>query len=164
MIKLINIYTYSRGFPGGLEGKASTCNAGDRGLIPGSGRSPGEGNGNPLQYFCLENPMDGGAWGPSWTRLSDFTFLSFTPLPSLLSLLPTSLPHSTPLGQHRAGSWAPCVISSFPPAICFTRGGVYMSVLLSQFVPPSSCAVSTSLFSTSVSFHVLHRSSSVPFF
>ena len=49
------------GFPGGLEGKVSVCNAGDPGLISGSGRSPGEGNGNPLQYSCLENPMDGGA-------------------------------------------------------------------------------------------------------
>ena len=46
------------GFPGGSEGKASACNAGDPGSIAGSGRSPGEGNGNPLQYFCLENPMD----------------------------------------------------------------------------------------------------------
>ena len=44
-------------------GKESACNIGDLGLIPGSGRSPGEGNGNPLQYFCLENPTDGGAWG-----------------------------------------------------------------------------------------------------
>ena len=43
--------------------KASACNAGDLGSIPGSGRSPGEGNGNPLQYSCLENPMDVGAWG-----------------------------------------------------------------------------------------------------
>ena len=49
-------------FPGGSEVKASACNAGDMGLIPGSGRSTGEGNGNPLQYSCLENPMDGGAW------------------------------------------------------------------------------------------------------
>ena len=49
------------GFPGGSDGKASACNAGDLGLIPGLGRSPGEGNGNPLQYFCLENPMEGGA-------------------------------------------------------------------------------------------------------
>ena len=48
--------------PGGSEGKASTCNAGDQGSIPGLGRSPGEGNGNPLQYSGLENPMDGGAW------------------------------------------------------------------------------------------------------
>ena len=48
--------------PGGLEGKASACNAGDLGSIPGPGRSPGEGNGNPLQYSCLENPMDRGAW------------------------------------------------------------------------------------------------------
>ena len=50
------------GFPGGLEGKVSTCNAGDPGSNPGSGSSPGEGNGNPLQYSCLENPMDRGAF------------------------------------------------------------------------------------------------------
>ena len=50
------------GFPGGSEVKASASNAGDLGSIPGSGRSPGEGNGNPLQYSCLENPMDGAAW------------------------------------------------------------------------------------------------------
>ena len=49
-------------FPGGPEVKASASNAGDLGSIPGSGRYPGEGNGNPLQYSCLENPMDGGAW------------------------------------------------------------------------------------------------------
>ena len=67
-------------FPGGSEVKVSACNVGDLGSIPGSGRSPGEGNGNPLQYSCLENPMDGGAWyarvhgvTKSWTRLRDFT-------------------------------------------------------------------------------------------
>ena len=49
-------------FPGDSDGKASAYNAGDLGLIPGSGRSPGEGNGNPLQYSCLENPMDREAW------------------------------------------------------------------------------------------------------
>ena len=49
-------------FPGGSEGKGSAWNAGDPGSIPGSGRSPGEGNGNPLQYSCLGNPMDRGAW------------------------------------------------------------------------------------------------------
>ena len=52
----------SRGFPGGSAGKQFAYNAGDRGSIPGSGRSPGVGNGNPLHYSCLENPMDGGAW------------------------------------------------------------------------------------------------------
>ena len=50
-----------KGFPGGSEVKASACNEGDLGSIPGSGRSPGEGNGNTLQYSCWENPMDGGA-------------------------------------------------------------------------------------------------------
>ena len=48
------------GFPGGSDGKESARNAGDLVLIPGLGRSPGEGNGNPLQYSCLENPMDRG--------------------------------------------------------------------------------------------------------
>ena len=49
-------------FLGGSDGKASACNAGDTGSIPGLGRSPGEGNGNPLQYACLENSMNRGAW------------------------------------------------------------------------------------------------------
>ena len=68
--------------PGGSDGKVSVYNAGDPGLSPGLGRSPGEGNGNPLQYYCLENPMDRGAWQAavygvtkSWTWLSDFTSL-----------------------------------------------------------------------------------------
>ena len=52
----------SYGFLGGSDGKASTCNAGDPGSIPGLERSPGERNGNPLQYSCLENPMDRGPW------------------------------------------------------------------------------------------------------
>ena len=65
----------------GSEVKVSAWNAGDPGSIPGLGRSPGEGNGNPLQYFCLENPMEEGAClaavhgvAKSWTRLSDFIF------------------------------------------------------------------------------------------
>ena len=49
-------------FPGDLDGKASVYNAGNLGSIPGLGRSLGEGNGDPLQYYCLENPMDRGAW------------------------------------------------------------------------------------------------------
>ena len=65
-------------FPGGSYGKESTCNAGDPASIPGSGRSPGEGNGNPPQYSCLENTVDSGAWqatvhrvAKSQTRLND---------------------------------------------------------------------------------------------
>ena len=88
--------------PGGSEVKASACNVGDLGSIPGSGRSPGEGNGNPLQYSCLENPMDGGAWwttvhgvAKSQTRLSDFTsplarfhtpWGNWAPVPQLMNL------------------------------------------------------------------------------
>ena len=70
---------------GGSDGNASACNAGDPGSIPGWGRSPGEGNGNPLQYSCLENPRDGGAWwaavhgvAKSRTRLSNFTSFFFS--------------------------------------------------------------------------------------
>ena len=66
------------GFPVGSDGKDSACSVGDLGLIPGSERSPGEGNGNPLQYSCLENSMDRGAWraivygvAKSRTQLSD---------------------------------------------------------------------------------------------
>ena len=53
---------YCLDFLSGSHGKATVYNVGDLDLIPGSGRSPGEGNGNPLQYSCLENPMDRGAW------------------------------------------------------------------------------------------------------
>ena len=69
------------GFPSSSVGKESACDAGDPGLIPGLGRYPGEGNGNPLQYSYLENPMDRGAWRAtvhgvtkSRTQLSHFTF------------------------------------------------------------------------------------------
>ena len=73
---------YYRGLPGGSDGTASACSAGNPGSIPGSGRPPGGGDGTPLQCSCLENPMDRGAWwatvhevAKSRTRLSDFTYL-----------------------------------------------------------------------------------------
>ena len=58
------------GYPGGSDGKESACNVRYLGLIPGLGRSPGEGNGNPLQYSCLENPMNRGAW---WATIHEVT-------------------------------------------------------------------------------------------
>ena len=78
----LQVWTWSRlvtwGFPGSSDGKESACSAGDLGSIPGLGRSPGEGNGNPLQYLRLKNPMDRGAWWAlqsmglkGQTRLSD---------------------------------------------------------------------------------------------
>ena len=70
-----------RGFPGGSVVKNSQANSGNAGLIPGSGRFHGEGNGNPLQYSCLFNPMDRGTWwatvhgvAKNWTLLSDLNF------------------------------------------------------------------------------------------
>ena len=78
IIYLYNTIKVEKGFPGGSNSKESACNAGDPGSIPGWGRSPGEGNGNPLQYSCMENPMDRGSWQAavfgatkSWTPLND---------------------------------------------------------------------------------------------
>ena len=72
---------FDKNVPDGSDSKESACNMGNLGLIPGWRRSPGEGNGNPFQYSCLENSMDRGAWQAtvrgvtkSWSRLSDYTF------------------------------------------------------------------------------------------
>ena len=62
MLSFLYLGEFRKGLPGGSDGKESARNVGNPGLIPGSGRSPGEGNGNPLQYSCLENPMDTGTW------------------------------------------------------------------------------------------------------
>ena len=77
-------YIYT-GFPASQMAKQSTCSAEDLGSIPASGRSPGEGKGNPLQYSCLENPMEGGAWwatvhGVTKSRTQLMTSLSLSPL------------------------------------------------------------------------------------
>ena len=93
-------------FPGGSDGKASVYNAGDLGSSPGFEKFPEEGNRNPLQYYCLENPMDRGAWqaavygvAKSWTRLSDFT--------SLHSFSNNLCTHVTPLSCTKHCSWHP---------------------------------------------------------
>ena len=95
-------------FSSGSEDKASACNAGDLGSIPGSGRSPREGNGNPLQYSCLENPMDGGAWwatvhrvAKSPTGLSNFTFTFFSFQAQVCKRLPETLGHHLSAGPAR---------------------------------------------------------------
>ena len=83
-VLLFEFWPLEAGFPGGSDSKECTCDVGDLGSIPGSRRSPGEGNGNPLQYSCLENPMGRGAWWAtvhglvkSQTGLSDFLFFFF---------------------------------------------------------------------------------------
>ena len=81
----------SRGLSRWLSGKESSCQAGDASSIPGLGRSPGEGDGNPLQYSCLENPMDRGAWWATvhgvtkgWTRLNTHSQTLLTAQPLIL--------------------------------------------------------------------------------
>ena len=78
MLMFASCLVWILGFPGGSDSEESTCNVGHLGSIPRLGRTPGGGHDNPLQYSCLENPMDRGAWraivhgvAKSWTRLSD---------------------------------------------------------------------------------------------
>ena len=80
-------------FPGGSDSIVPVCNAADLGSFPGLGRSPGEGNGTPLQYSCLGNPMDRGAWwarvhefAKSWTQLRDSTFTFFHNMKKLYAI------------------------------------------------------------------------------
>ena len=137
-------------FPGGSDDKVSVYNAGDPGSSPGLGRSPGEGNGTPLQYSCLENPMDRGAWGDavhgvakSQTRLSDSTFtFHFHALEKEMAthssvlawrIQGTGEPGGLPsMGSHRVGhDW-----SDLAAAVAVTYLG---TSLLSQWVknPPA---------------------------
>ena len=86
----------SHAFPGGLEVKASAWNEGDQGLIPGLERSPGEGNGNPLQYSCLENPMEGRAWqatvhGVAESDMTEQLHFHFTFTCNFLSHMPINM-------------------------------------------------------------------------
>ena len=115
-------FTYYQGFPGGSEVKASAWNAGDLGSIPGLGRSPGGGNGTPLQYSCLENPMDGGAWwaiahgvAKSQTWLSDFTFtFHFHALEKAMATHSRVLARRIPgTGSHRVGhDWSDLAVAA----------------------------------------------------
>ena len=116
-----------KGFPDGSEGKESACNVGDLSLIAGLGRSPGEENGNPVQYSCLENSMDGGIWQATVhgvTKRSDrteqlhFHFLCARSLQSCLTLCdPWTVAHQAPLSmgfsrqEYWSGLWLP---SHFP--------------------------------------------------
>ena len=126
------VFVYIWAFSGGSEVKASACNEGDLGLIPGLERSPGEGNGNPLQYSFLENPMDRGAWwatvhgiAKSQTPLSDFTLLSDTAAAAVAAtkLLQQYLTLCDSIDSSQPGSSVPgilqtrileCVAISFP--------------------------------------------------
>ena len=122
----------------GSDGKESACNTGDVGLIPGLGRSPGEGTDNPLQYSRLENSMDRGAWQATVHSVAQsqawLKRLSTQHTPPSGTSLPSSQP--TFLGHRRAPGWAACAIQQFPPCCCFTHDRVCKSMLLSQLVLP----------------------------
>ena len=107
--KVSTLWSIQKGFPGGSVVKDTPANAGDMGLIPRLGRSPGGGNGSPLQYSCLENPIDRGAWparvhGVSkiQTRLSNWACMQDQPRGLLCLPVPTTFPY--PWFCHRVGS------------------------------------------------------------
>ena len=137
----------------GPSDKESACNVGDMGLIPESRRSPERGNGNPLQYSSLENPMDRGAWrvivhevSNSQTQLSTHAYMYTPPEP------PSNRPTSHLEGVTECQIELPVLCSNFSLAVWFTDGNIYVSKPLLQFVSPSpSLTLSTSLFSMSVS-------------
>ena len=127
------------GFPGASDLKVSAWNVEDLGSVPGSGRSPGEGNGSPLQYSCLENPMDGGIWlttvhgvAKSQTPLSDFAFTiiskvlryqdrgqsSLQPVEWETKITRHQKLHVVPLGQ------APKPEYGFTGSFCFGQQGI----------------------------------------
>ena len=115
----LNYLTVGTTASGGSDGKVSTYNVGDLGSIPVSGRSSGKGNDYPLQYSCLENPMDGGAWWAtvhgitnSRTQLSDFTSLHFLLLRLCLGL--NNLNYVNHLEQHFAHSKCHISTSYYP--------------------------------------------------
>ena len=102
-------------FPGGSDGKASVYNAGDPGSIPGLGRSPGEGNGNPLQHYCLENPMDKRSlvdYSPWDRKESDtterlhFTSLHFRILTQLFSVPNLSNSNTSAISMSSPNAWS----------------------------------------------------------
>ena len=127
----------------------SACNAGDLGLIPGSGKSPGEGNGNLLQYSCLENPMDRGAWratvhrvAKSQTRLSDFTHKGWLRGKKKKKLSPGGIVNAGSRNLHGfcvlAAGTEKKSIAIVNRAAMNTGVRVSLSVLLSSLCMPSS--------------------------
>ena len=114
--------TMHPGFPGGSDGKESACKAGDPGSILGLGRCPGEGHGNPLQYSCLENPMDRGAW---WDTVYEVARAGHD-LETKLLLLPRSLAFvldrkkSTPLQEQSRMTHLPIRLSQIKASSSFS--------------------------------------------
>ena len=148
-------------FPGGSNSTVSTHNAGDLGLIPGLERSPGERNGNLLQYSCLENSMGRGAWwaivygvpkSPKEMDMTEFLLYDNANQPCV-SICPHSLEPPTaspvlPRSRSSQSTWPSlCAIRQCPTSYPFTHGNVQVSAPLSQSIPLSpSPAVSTDPF------------------
>ena len=131
------------GFPGGSDGKASAYNMGDLGLIPGLGRSPGEGNGNPLQCSCLGSPMDRGAWGVTIHGITKSgTQLSYWTLPLTLRLAGKTWPSSLEPVHSSPYSWLwpvfllLCHVFSRPLLSCFY---LLIPKMSRDLAWPSSC-------------------------
>ena len=121
------------GFPCGSVGKESACTAGNPGLIPGSGRSPGEGNDYPLQYPCLENLMDRGAWGRNELDMTERLTLQFSSV-QLLSVSNSLRPHESQHTRPPCPSPSPRAHSDSCPSSPWCHPAIS-----SWVVPFSSC-------------------------
>ena len=127
------------GFPGGSDGKASARNVGDQGSIPGLGRSPGKGSGNPLQYSCLENSMGGGAWWAIQSMGSQRVGHNWATSLSMLMLVPLSLLPQFPPGEMLLSPALPTqnhTILSFPSVpLCHGKFSVMKPLELEERCP-----------------------------
>ena len=141
-------YSLSDVFPGGSDSKASACNVGDPGSIPGSGRSPGEGNDTPLQYSCRENPMDGGAW---WVQSTGLQRIGHNWAISLYLSIVTQLSpslhfHAVKMGQqlkYREECGVLCVMDRFLPWSLILRlfwGSIWTNPIIRDILKLSAAA------------------------
>ena len=124
----------NKGFPGGSDGKESACNVEDPGSIPDLGRCPGEGKDYPLQYSCLENPMDRGAWGLQslWSQRVGHNWAINTRVtkPTSKLLLPSSYQHVTVIGDFISGWRGIDLLSKWPPNHSFVLRFLFGKQLL----------------------------------
>ena len=131
------MFLRASGFPDGSDGRESACSAGDLGSVPGSGRSPAAGHGNPFQYSCLENPVDRGAWWATAHGVaeSDTTEQVSTQHGASLSTL-----HRTPSAQALCQSPQPC---SRLPTVTIPEKGTPQSVTTGPSPAPTHCHLQT---------------------
>ena len=153
------------GFPCSSVGKESACNAGDPGPIPGSGRFPGEGNGNPLQYSCLENPMDRGAWQATIHGVARVGHNLPTKPPPPSCLWDGPLTHVTLLKKEVKGNSHPHLLQNLLRQMSVQTNPQDCQVLVSSFSHVRQCAMQNKIFlqlTPGIMSNPFHSAQSIP--